>query len=233
MNKVSGMYIGAGTSALYIGLGFVPDEIKLRNIDQAAQEELVWNHQMIRAATAAEGILRTTIGADDTGLTVLTKGNGVERYWGGDLITTASANYVIPADQVEAYAGDMRAEGTDGLIDTWTLGSSANATGNWNAECNTTYVGVGSIITIEETSTGLLKTAGVVALTSNGEAANEVTLSQAIGSGKIRKISYLYSFVNCPAGQKMPAGVKINDTTYVNVATQKCLIEASGFDQDF
>jgi len=233
MKKVSGLYYGAGTSALHLGIGFLPDKVLLRVIDQAEQEELEWNIQMIRDASAAEGIMRTTIGADDTGLTVLTQGHGVELYYGGDLISAASAQYQVPANSVEAYQGDMRCKGTDGDINAWVLDTTANETGHWNAECNTTYVGVGSVIWIKEDSSGLLKKAAVVALTSNGEAADEVTLSRSLGSGKIERISYLYSFVQCPAGQKMPAGIKINDTTYVNAASQKCLIEAEQFDTNF
>jgi len=233
MRKVAGLYVGAGTSAMYIGLGFRPDWVKIRNIDQAAQEEVEWNIHMIRDTVAAEGILRSTIGADDTGLTVLTFGNGIEPYYGGDLIATASANYVMPANMVDGYRGNMAGKGSGDEVDTWTLDTAGTPSGHFNAPINSTYVNEGSFIDILETSSGLLKRVALTALSNDGDATDDVTISHAVGSGKVRFIGYRYGFVNTPAGQKMPEGIKISDTTYVNVSAQKCLIEAGTFDANF
>jgi len=229
MRVINASYLGAGTSALYIGLGFIPQKVVLRNIDQSQQEELVWNTSMIRAATAAEGILRTTIGADDTGLTVLTVGNGIVPYAGGDKIATASANYIVPVNSEALFQGDMRQKtGTE--INTWTLDSSGSQTGKFNTAVDETYVGVGSRVTIEETSTGLLVQATIVAFTSDGSDDDDVTLNIDVASGTVKKISYKYDFCQAQAGTVMPAGIKVNDTTYVNAASQQCFIEAGTYD---
>jgi hypothetical protein len=228
MRVVSGIYLGAGTSALYLGLGFIPDWVKIRNIDQSAQEALDWSRNDIRAATAAEGLLRTTIGADDTGLTVLTEAAGIVPYYGGTVISTASANYQVPRNMESLFRGDMRVKTTTD-INTWTLDTSASETGHVNTGVNTTYVGVGSLIKIKETSTGLIKTAAIVALTNDGDAANEVTLDRAIGTGVVIKIGYLYDLAAAPKGTVMPAGIYLADTT-CNASAERCLIEAGTYD---
>lgn len=221
--KFSGMYVGAGTSALHLGFGFVPDKVRIQNIDQSQAEELVWTKEMARAATGAEGIIRVGVG-DTPSFALLTFGAGVVRYYGQDLIGTASAQYQMLAQDLSTFRGDMRQKGTDGDLNAWVLDTAATPTGHWNAECNTTYVGVGSEIQIDG------KTYAVTALTSNGEATDEVTLSEAAPTGDIEAISYLYDFAPATAGLTMPAGIQINDTSYVNVSGQKCLIEAEQLD---
>jgi len=232
MRVVSGIYIGAGTSALYLGLGFIPDWVKIRNIDQSAQEALDWSRNDIRAATAAEGLLRTTIGADDTGLTVLTEAAGIVPYYGGDKIATASANYQVPRNMESLFRGDMRVKKTVD-VNAWTLDTSGSETGHFNAPVDTTYVGVGSLVKIKEASTGLIKTAAIVAISNDGDAANDITLNLNIASGTVEAISYMYSFCQAQAGTVMPQGIIINDATYVNVSSQKCKIEAGCYDQMF
>jgi len=229
MRVSNGTFIGAGSSALYIGLGFIPQKVVIRNIDQAAQEELVWNTSMIRAAAAAEGILRTTIGADDTGLTVLTEGNGIVPYAGGTVRATASANYIVPVNAEALFQGDMRQKtGTE--INTWTLDTTGDESGHFNTLVSETYVGVGSRVTIEETSTGLLVQAAIVGFTSDGTADDDVILNISVASGTVKKISYKYDFCTAQVGTVMPQGIKVNDYTYVNVSAQQCFIDAGTYD---
>jgi len=52
-------------------------------------------------------------------------------------------------------------------------------------------------------------------------------LSLPLASGELIYVGYKYDFVVLPAGEKMSAGIVINDVTHVNVTAQKCLIEAS------
>lgn len=212
--KYYGVFLGRG-GAINIGLGFVPHRVALRNVESANMERIEWEEGMTCNTTCPEGFLAVA-----GTWTALTAGQGVVRYYGGDVISTAATTHVIPVHMVGVdtiYAGDMRAKsGT--LIDTWTLDTSANRTGHWNTECNTTFVGSHSRIWIKAYGSSFTKQVRIQALTSNGEQADEVTLSEAIGSGVIERISYLYDFFNAPAGFSMPAGITINETANLNVS---------------
>jgi hypothetical protein len=226
MKKFGGIYIGTGTAALTIGLGFEPDEVEIFNIGEAEAEHLRWNRLLQRGDTAFGGIIRKVVAGD---VTLMTQDDGIMLYSGGERIATASVYKIISANLVAAYQGDMSAKGTT-PITTWTLGSAANGTGNWNAECSTTYVGVGSEIFIRAANSDVVYRRTITALTSNGDQANEVTLDQQAPSGTIEKISYFADFVTCPAGMIMPAGITINEVATVNVASQPCGIIASQWD---
>lgn len=227
MRKIGGIYAGAGTSALYIGLGFMPDEVKLFNIDQAEAEILTWNRLKQRSTVGYEGEVRTAIAGDST---MLTAGNGVIPYVGGDAIATASANYIIPANAVSDYQGDMRQKGTAGTVNAWSLDTSGNRTGSFNVAANTTYVGVGSPIWIKPVHSEVHQKYVILAISQNGDGDDEVTLNAAAPSGEITFIGYKLDFVNAPAGTDMPAGLKVNDTTYVNVSGQEFGISAEQWD---
>lgn len=222
--KIVGYLNGAGSSAMYVGLGFIPDALNLLMADQAAAENLVWDKHMIRAATMAEGILRTTIGADDAGLTVLTDGNGVEVYYGGDIIAAQSDNYVIPKSHpavAALFGGDQRAATAGTLVDRAIRTSDAATKIHVNTALNTTYVGVGSEILIEPDAGGPVKRFAIVALSNDGTTVDDITLNNAAVAGKIRFIGYKFDYVPAPVGVVMPAGFRINESTYINVNDQR------------
>jgi hypothetical protein len=224
MRKYIGVAPGAGTSALYIGLGFVPKAVKLTNIDQAEGEILVWNTGMWRGAVCPGGRIQTALAGDE----VLQTTAGVEPYWGGDLIATAAAQKIVRADMVAAYSGDMRAKGTSSPVTRWTQGTTVQ--GNFDYPVSDTHVNVGSLVWIRSDSTGIMRPYVVRVLSSNGELANEVTLDGIPGNGAVERITYFSDFVQAPAGYTMPAGIKINDVTYLNVASQEVVIEAEDMD---
>lgn len=215
--KVSGVFSGTG-SALFIGLGFIPDIVRVRNIHAADLAFIEWNRRMAAKATAANGIKYR----DSTGvqMTALTATAGVEVYEGGDKIASASSAYIIAASKIEDVAGDMRAKGTLGLVNAFVLDTAGNRTGHFNAGVNTTYVGVGSVVQIAG------KRYTITAITNDGEAADEVTLDRAAPSGAVERISYKLDFYNAPAGEIMPAGIVIRETADLNVSGELCLIEA-------
>ena len=227
MKKVSGIYTGVGTLPLYIGLGFIPDEVRILNIGEAEAEELRWNIHQSRQADGAEGIIRTVVAGD---VTLLTLGQGVEPYEGEGLLGAADANKLVLADTQPLYQGDMKQKGAAD-VNKWTLQTAATYKGKFNAAINATYVGVGSEVVVRQ-SRQLKQKAFITAITDTGESDNEVTLSRALPTGEITFIGYKSDFVTAPAGSSIPAGIKINDVTYVNVSGQPCLIEAIQFDQN-
>lgn len=226
MKKVCGILVGAGTTGMYVGLGFQPDEVVLKTIDQATMNELHWNRQMMRAATHPEGILLQGPSDTDFDRTVLTDGLGVVLYGGGDLIATSSANKVahVSNPALEALFGsDQRSAGTLGTVNKWI--ADAAAAGHFNVGVNTTYVGVGSRVVIRPAK-GQVREYGIVAISNDGDAASEATLSDVPVDGDVVFISYKYDFANLPAGNVMPAGILINETSAFNSAGKKFLIEA-------
>jgi len=217
MKKYGGIYIGTG-AVLNIGLGFEPDFVRLYNGGEAEGDIIEWDRTMQRLDLTFGGRFQSALAGDES---LLTQDNGIMLYRGGTRIVTPSSAYIIPAVLVATYAGNMAAKGTGATLSKWTLGSLANATGNWNAECNTTYVGVGSEIWIRpDADQDVVLRRTITALTSNGDQANEVTLDQAAGTGVIERVSYLADFVQAPAGFVMPAGITINDVTHLNATSQ-------------
>ena len=225
MNKVCGTFLGAGTSEQYIGLGFLPDEVRITSIGASTMDQIIWNRNMIRMSTMAEGIQTAT-----STRSALTDGNGIELYHGGDIVTAASANQVVAVSHpalVKTYGADQR-YATDGVVITkWTKDTTVQ--GHFDQVANTTYVGIGSKMICEMNSGGPLREYAIVAFSSNGEAANETDLNNEPPDAdmKIRFLSYMYDFAPLPAGYVMPFGIRINETTLFNASGIECVIEAT------
>ncbi len=226
--KVKGVFLGSG-AARNIGLGFVPSRVTIQNVHAADLGTIEWDSRFAAKATAAEGIktLIHTYGttpsvADVAVKAALTVGTGVAPYAGGTIPSSATAANILPTHLVADYAGDMRAKGTLGLVDKFTLTHADNPTGKFNAGVNTTYVGVGSRVRIG----GQWYT--ITALTNDGDADDEVTLDRrpSVGTQVADKILYPYDFVACPAGVTMPAGIVLSETADVNASNELVLIEA-------
>jgi hypothetical protein len=225
MKKFSGKFIGTG-AGIYIGLGFQPTRVLLRNMTDADQATIIWTKFGESTVTACDGILyQENTKVAQTNLTV---GAGVKRYAGGDLISAAAATHIIPVSMIPAMAGDMRNKGTLGIADTWTLDTTANRTGHLNKGINTTYVGVGSVMLVSpwDRIVGDEEEATIVAITNDGDAADEITLSRAVASGRVHGITYKYSFGQAPAGTVMPPGIYVAEATYVNESGDLVYIEA-------
>jgi hypothetical protein len=213
MKSIKGIYTGLGAT-IRLGLGFVPDRVRLTKIGNANLDQLEWTALMARTATGAGGIIRAGV-ANTPGFALLAVTAGVRPYYGGDLITAAALTDQIPASEVSGYQGNL-----GGTITKWTLGSSANRTGCFNAGLDTAKCGVGSIVQIDT------KLYRIVALTNDGDAANEVTLDRAAPTGAVVFIGSKVDFVSAPVGTRMPAGIEILDTTYLNLVSTVFSIEA-------
>jgi hypothetical protein len=217
MKKFAGLFVGSGASR-NIGLGFIPDRVVLRNITSDNIEVIEWSRIMASLAATGGGVLS----AESTGVThaKIAQASGVSVYVGGDKVTSATAANIIAASAIPAYAGDMRNKHTAGLVNGWTLGHAGNRTGNFNVEASDTYVKAGSRIMIDDAWYT------IQAMTSNGEAANEVTLDRAALSGEIKKITFPYDLYNAPVGTVMPAGIVLAETAALNEDGELVYIEA-------
>ncbi len=223
MQKVAYTFLGSG-AARYIGLGFVPDRVQIRNVEAAAAGVIDWDERMRSYATTADGVYHAISTGTWTGV-ALTKGQGVTPYYGGDAITAAAATHIVPAVGFSTpYSGSMVDKGTMGTVNGWTLDTAGSATGHFNVGVNTTYVGVGSYVLIRGTD-DIVRKYRIVAITNDGDDANEVTLDSAGATGVVTFISYMFDLVNAPVGTVMPAGIYLADTT-LNASDESCLIIA-------
>lgn len=213
---ISGTFNGTG-AALYIGIGFIPDWVKIVNMEDTINSWVEWNKHMNRVGEHLEGREFYT-GTTYQQLAELTFGTGIRPYHGGDKMSAASTAYLVKDDANYAYST------TYGQIDTWTLDTAATPSGHFNLEADTTYVGIGSQVTIDGYEYG------ITAMTSNGELTDEVTLSEAAPAGEITKISRMYDYVGAAKDAIIPAGFKINATTVINVSGEMCYFEAGMYD---
>jgi len=202
-------------AAVYLCLGVEPDDAAIRALEDADCAELVWNRSMLRAAECMAGVLYVTA-AGITGAPA-TVGTGIEPYKGGDRLTTTEQTSVtygegvyLELDPIQDYR-TIGAQTEGEVLSKWTLGSAGNKTGNFNVGASTTYIGEGSRIKID----GVWYT--VQAMSSNGEAANEVTLNQAAPSGVIQQITGMYDMKPVAIGSVTKAGIKLSMITGVNV----------------
>lgn len=207
MNKFIGI-IKATTATLNVGLGFIPRKVRVTNLTD--RTELVYARDM-RAGVLAEthhGISRAAAG-DLAAVT--TAAAGILPYAGGTLLTAASTTCLVRNDK------DQRGTyNANSPITSFTVGSVANKTGNFNVEASTAVVGAGSVVVIKGVEYY------VVAMTSNGEAANEVTLNDlpagAVAGSvlSVDKIRSRFDLVGAPAGVVTPAGFVLGASATVN-----------------
>lgn len=222
--KVTGTFNGTG-AALYVGIGFIPDWVRVRNMEDADVAELEWNRHMLRCAEMPRGRLNYTA-AGLLGDPRTVADGGIHIYRGGDVIASASTAYLKRVGDT-----DRRNSVTYGNITRWTLDTSANRTGHWDLEADTTYIGEGSLVIIKEDVGQAVKQAAVQAMTSNGEATDEVTLSEAVKTGTVQFIGNMYDWAGCSAGDITQAGFLIDATSVINVSGEMCAFEAGTYDE--
>lgn len=225
---VAGTFNGTG-AALTLGIGFIPDFVRIYNIEDASLASLLWSKHC-RSIEQEEGRLiqritdSGTLGAAN--LTVLANGAGVSPYLGGDLMAAASTVYLVKDDR--DFAKNPVGGGT-GIITAWTRGGAR--TGMWDKGCDTTFVGEGSQMIVREgVGNGKIYEARIVALTADGDAANQVTLDRDIGSGDVLQIGGMFDYRGAAANALIPAGFTINATSVINVNDETCYFEAGVYD---
>jgi len=218
LRQVGGTFNGTGAD-LYICLGFEPDWVKIRSLETTDEEYQEWN-KSFRSAEMLGGISID----DDGAVSPVTIGAGIAPYAGGDYIAAASTVYL------EKYSKDQRAAGTGGVTSKWILDTPASLTGHFNNPINTTYVGVGSIVQIGREAAPGRDYAVITALSNDGDAADEVTLSKALGSNEVLYISRMYDYWGVPAGTVTKAGFFLDSTAAVNTSGDMLMFEAGMYD---
>jgi len=222
MLHAHGTFNGTG-AALYFGIGFLPDWVKVQNLEDADVAVYFWNIHMERVLETARGI-RYYTAAGLLGDPLIVGDLGIIPYEGGHVMTATSTTYLVKDD------ADYRTSTTYGTITTWTLGSAANRTGNFNLEADTTYVGEGSRMLVEEDVGKAHKWVGINTLTSNGEQANEVVVSRSVNTGKILCLTGMYDYRGAGVGVKIPAGFGLLAVDVVNVSGEMGMFEAGTYD---
>lgn len=215
MEKVSGVFNGTG-AAVYLCVGFIPSKVYLKNIENSTEYVIEWSVHNLRcqAGASAGGWLYTN------GIPApLEAAAGVRQYEGGDLMTSSNqtdldyGGGVYLGWDLKDYRADNSYGASSGAIDTWTFDGTLS--GHWNVAkvASGAKIGAGSKIVIKETASGLVKEAGITAITSDGEASSEVTLSRAIKSGQILYVGGLYDMAPIALKKVTPAGILLSDTT--------------------
>lgn len=222
MRMISGVFNGTGAD-VYLCLGTIPYNIKLWNLEAAAPVITEWAPIMGADTLTCEGLSWPAAGS-----AVLDHafGEGIQPYYGGDLMTTTNQTSVTYGEGVylERDDTDYRfytnsaagilgdASTTD--ITTWTLDTAATPTGHFNGDLAGTYVGDGSLIRIQDNSNKHVYEAYITALTAGtGVSSNEVTLSQAVPSGRVEFIGGKFSYKPVAIGQVTKPGVVIGYAT--------------------
>lgn len=231
--RVGGIFNGTG-AGVYICLGFVPDWVHILNLENAELEQLRWNKSMQRTLEVVEGIYYVINDDNSQTVTEQTIGLGIIPYYGGEVLTSTMAGTTTYGEGVYLKRDDLDYRCYDGNkspgdavavdIDTWTLDTAAANTGHFNEDVNGTYIGEGSQICIDG------KWYTIVALTATqGEAADEVTLSHSVPSGTVHAITGKYGYKPMAANEVTKAGFYLANTT-INVNDEMVSFEAGVYD---
>ena len=238
MKWISGKWHGTGVE-LVVCCWFVPDAVRIVNVELTAPNYMWWNRHMADASQLSiEGVYRATGGA---ALGDLAQGEGIQPYYGGELLTAANAGtttYGGVANFIKEDRRDYRFSDTSSIAANADVGDAVSEdivdwtyydgyTGFFNEDVNGVYVGPGSPIVID----GKLYMIAVLAA-GEGEATDEVTLDKTgVPSGKVQFIGGQYGYKAILANEVTPAGFRLNEDN-VNTLGDICVFEAWTWDSD-
>jgi len=222
MRRVSGTLNGTG-AALVVGIGFQPDYVKLWNLETTNPVCVEWNRNM-RSAEQLEGVGAVSDGTQNL-FARYAFGAGIAPYRGKTIAATANTTYLVSTKGSDKKNADFK-----GAISTWSLDTLANRTGHFDVGVDTDFAGEGSKVIAHVAPVGEIYEVVMTALTNDGDAADEVTLSEAVPDGaKVRFISPMYDYVAAAADVVIPEGFKINMTTVLNVSGDMIQFEAGTY----
>jgi hypothetical protein len=212
-----------GTGAtVYLGLGFLPDWVKVFNHEITAPTWLEWNRGMRTLGPCGWLVEHVASGAT---ITRCAGNAGIEPFYGRRLVTGDSATAYLRAHTIK----DQRGQGTLGWIGNFIETVYANRTGYLDHGVPAT-VGVGSLLAVKEKGTGgVLKTVSITTCTNDGDASGELTLSDSVHSGEVLFLGPMYDLIAGTVGDQIPQGVAIMLNAF-NVSADYMSIEAGTYD---
>jgi len=238
MEMISGLFNATGAN-LTLCVGFIPDYVKVYNLEDAGSlyAKVEWWRDM-RLVGATRGLVEVT-GTTYRAIDLRTVSDeGILIYRGGDMLTSTNQTSTTYGSGVflGVDKADYKADLTNGVVaavNKWTLGSSTNRTGNFNANLlhalaaaggngsgTAGRIGVGSRIVIRETSGQAIKEAfievGGNSAAAAGSAANSVTLSEAIATGEVLYLGGAVDMAPLALGTITPAGFTLEAATNIN-----------------
>jgi hypothetical protein len=178
---------------LDVAIGFYPDFVRIVNVTD--KTELVWSGANLTGMLYG----MTVAAAGDKAAAAA--GYGVTLYEGAGVLGAADATIIVKKDD------DVKGNAT-----TFTVGSTSNKTGNFDLAIDAALVGVGSRIVMG----GKIST--IVAITSTGAAANQVTLDVLpdLTVNKIDSITSMFTHRGTVATDSPAKGIKIGASAVVN-----------------
>lgn len=213
MNRIDGIYIGTG-SAMYIGLGFVPDEVFIRKTSGLIA--MHWTRELSRIVTAGGGV---TMPGDGNTNAVTTALQGIRPYKGGVMLASTNANYIGHRSLLSTTGDNPANKDQKGTVTLWTMDTAANGTGHFDGTPTTTYGGVGSKIVLRDRQ-GNVSTHYIVYQATNWTGTDKVTLNpDAPSVADVLYIGPVYDFYALPVPISTPAGIYVIDTTNLADAT--------------
>jgi hypothetical protein len=100
------------------------------------------------------------------------------------------------------------------------LDHASNQTGHFDIAIDSTYVAVGSQVTVDGKNYFITVTDGT------GTSANSITLSESVPSGRVDFIGAVFTWVPAPVNTIMPAGFTVAAITHVTVNGETFMFEA-------
>jgi hypothetical protein len=211
-----------GTAAtMRLGLGCVPSSVKIYNL-ATGLAPVTWNRGFLANTAVAGGVI------DVAGTyTPQTAAQGLQRYFGGDVITTLSNNDVIDPALLSANKTNLQ-----GAATLFTTDTAATMTGHFNGAL-ASGAGKGSFIEMayKDSSGNMASWVGRIAdLSASGLTSGQVTIEPAgpsisaatpfnpAGGARIVYVGPTYDLTAAPVGTIMPAGVKLINVTYMTPA---------------
>jgi len=239
--RIAGHFNGKAQDR-FICIGFVPDWVKVRNLEGTVYIETVWDRYMAKCTERVGGVSFTGTG---TGAAE-TIGLGIQPYWGGDLMTTTNQTNVTYGDGIyierddkdyryytNAAAG-ISGDASSATIDTWTLNTAAAMDGKFNSASTGTYIGEGSTIIIDVGSHKQQYVVNIVTCAAAaGTTAGDVVLSYPVPTGKVRFIGGMLGYKPVPIGNVTKPGFWIDlaaATSTLTAANELVMFEAGTYD---
>lgn len=219
--RINRTFNGTGAT-VNLALGFIPDFVEICNNDITAPTMLKWNRGMRSLGTGGWLIEHVASGAT---ITREAAGSGIIPFHGRRIVSGDTLSAYLKERAIK----DQRGQGTLGWIGQFIESTYASRTGYLDHGVDTDVVGVGSILAVKERCTGLMKKVVIIAITNDGDAASELTLSESVHSGEVYFLGPMYDLVAAAVGDQLSPGITLMLNAF-NVSADYMSIEAGTYD---